>query len=126
MLEQSLRKKDIQDICDKFQDLAEQLSIGPFRFELCKRSIRVFENDLLILQTYSRMKRAWDYPNEESFIKDVIREVSDRSDNKGYIELLERILRDNNIYSKAKELCEQLHNKQKDISLLLMLCVFCD
>ena len=114
-IEQSLRKKAIQDICDKFQDLTEQLSIGPFRFELCKRSIRVFENDLLILQTYSRMKRAWDYPNEESFIKDVIREISDRSDNKGYIELLERILRDNNIYSKAKELCEQLHNEQEEL-----------
>ena len=115
MLEQSLKKKVIQDVCDKFQDLADQLSIGPFRFELCNRGIRVFENDLPILQTYSRIRRAWDYMNEESFIEDVIREISDRSDNKGYIKLLEQILRDNSIYSKAKELCEQLHNEQKDL-----------
>ena len=39
MLEQSLKKKVIQDVCDKFQDLADQLSIGPFRFELCNRGI---------------------------------------------------------------------------------------
>ena len=115
MLEQSLKKKAIQDICDKFQDLADQLSIGPFRFELCNKGIQVFENDLLILQTYSRIRRAWDYTNEESFIEDVIREISDRSDNKGYIKLLEQILRDNSIYSKAKELCEQLHNEQEDL-----------
>ena len=115
LLEQSLKKKVIQDVCDKFQDLADQLSIGPFRFELCNRGIRVFENDLPILQTYSRIRRAWDYTNEESFIEDVIREISDRSDNKGYIKLLEQILRDNSIYSKAKELCEQLHNEQEDL-----------
>ena len=78
-IEQSLRKKTIQDICDKFQDLADQLSIGPLRFKLCNKGIQVFENDLLILQTYSRIRRAWDYTNEESFIEDIIREISDRS-----------------------------------------------
>lgn len=114
-IEQSLRKKAIQDICDKFQDLTEQLSIGPFRFELHNRIVQVFENDLLILQTSSRIRRAWDYVNEECFIENIIRDIDDRSNNKGYIKLLEQILRDNNIYSKAKELCEQLHNEQEEL-----------